>query len=673
MLASRVAAQQLPPVGDRLPDEPAVVEPLDKIGKYGGTWRRLAITPDDSLLGNRLGYEPLVRWDKTGTTPIPCVAKRWEIEDGGQRYILYLHKGIKWSDGQPFSSEDVRYCIEEVLSNPELGGRYVALAPKDTVVRVLAPDPEILVFEFDKPNAIFLEKLCYLGHGIYQPKHYLKQFHHNYADPEQLDRMVSEEHLDHWTQLYLNKADSHINPDLPTITAWQIKIGPPAMMYEAERNPYYWKVDPAGNQLPYIDRISFQVADSSEVLNLIACTGEIDMQGRHIDSSKYSFFMSPENRKRGGIVRYNVLADASSGGNAGIILNLSTQNQKLKPYLTDKRFRVAMSLAINRDELIELTAGGIGDICNGVGFPADPYFQPGVDQQHARYDPDRANELLDAVGLKRGHDGVRRYPNGEPFREIMYCQSWGTAGALEMEQLAVQYWREIGRNFVIKAEATEISRMRVRNGETDFWFAGNAGLHWILQPALYVPVKQQAAFAPHYGTYIETQGQAGIPPTPEMQQLVDWYYGLIHAMEAPHRLQLGRNILRQWSDECYMIGLYRVYALTIVSSRFRNCPDSFLHGWRVQSPGYTNPEQYYIESLQHSVQVEVGNHGTVYPSGRFQVYDGMEQEFKLTPEEGFMVTDLHVNGESVGAVDSYRIDEVVRDITVKATFAPFAQ
>ncbi len=669
MLRKLVAAGELPPVEERLPEEPLVVEPVREIGKYGGTWRRLAITPDDSLMGNRLGYEPLVRWDRNGVRPTPGLAKAWKIEDGGRRYILYLRKGLKWSDGHPFTSEDVMFYFEDVASNEALGGSYLRLAPKDSTLSVSAPDPHVVVFEFDKPNGIFLDKLCYRGHYIYGPKHYMKQFHIKYVDLAKLDEMAAEEGHDHWTQLYLGKTRLGENTERPTMAPWKLKIGPPAMMYIVERNPYYWKVDTAGNQLPYMDRISFRVVDSAEVLNLIACTGGVDMQGRHIDPSKYTLFMSPENRKKGGIVRYRVLGDPGPGANMGIRFNLSTQNERVRPYITDRRFRIALSVAVNREEVVELITEGLGEPINGVGYPKDRYFVRGMDKQHIQYDPELANQLLDEVGLKRGPDGMRRYPDGRRFREILYCVTAGTAGGLELEQLVVDYWREAGLEFVIKSEPTNIGYMRGRNGNFDFIFLGQAGLHWVLQPALYVPIKDISFSAPQYGRYVQTDGRSGVPPTPEFQRLIDWYYELVHTVGDDQRqLELGRNILWQWSNECYMIGLYRQHSLAIVSNRLRNCPDHILHGWRVMFPGYMQPEQFYLESLQHTVTAEAGPRGTIYPAGEFQVYHGMEQEFAITPDEGYAVADVSVNGESLGAVTSYRIDRLTADAVVKVTF-----
>jgi peptide/nickel transport system substrate-binding protein len=670
MLRQLVAAGQLPPVEQRLPEEPAMVEPLHEVGEYGGTWRRLAIYPDDTLadmMTYRLGYEPLVRWDRNGIHPVPGVAKAWQVEEGGKRYVLQLRKGIKWSDGYPFTSEDILFWFEDLQG--QLGLSLEPLAPKDTKLSVSAPSPYVVIFEFDKPNGIFPEKLCYQGHLIYQPKHYLKQFHVKYANPQKLEKMMVEGGYHHWTQLYLDKCDLNSNSECPTIRPWRIKVGPPAMTYIAERNPYYWKVDTAGNQLPYIDRISFRVVDSSEVLNLIACTGGVDMQSRHLDPGKYTLFMSPENRKRGGIVRYRVLADPGPGNCVGVMLNLSTQNERLRPYISDRRFRIALSVAVNRKEVIELITGGLGDPSNGVGFPADPYFVAGMDQHNIQYDPNLANRLLDEVGLRRGPDGMRRYPDGKPFREILYCVTAGTAGELELEQLVAEQWHDAGLKFIIKSEPTQMSRMRASNGDSDFICAGQAGLHWILQPSLYVPLEDLAYFAPQYGRYVQTEGKSGFPPTAEFRRLIDWYYELVHTLDPQRKLELGRNILWQWSHDCYMIGIFRQYAMVIASNQFRNLPDHMLTGdWRIQFPGYLQPEQFYLESKQHTIRAEAAPHGIIFPSGEFRVYHGMEQEFAVTADEGYVVADVNVNGQSIGATTSCRIDRVTADGLVKVTF-----
>ena len=189
MLAELVARGELPTVEKRLPDEPVVLEPIRRVGLYGGTWRRLAIRSGDSLMGSRLGYEPLVRWDRSGRRVIPGLAATWTIRDEGKAYAFHLRPGLKWSDGHPFTSEAFTFWYEDVVQNKELTPVFPTwLTPSGGQFSVSAPDPHTVVFRFDRPNGIFLETLAYRGHYIYKPGHYLKQFHAKYTPKDRLEK-----------------------------------------------------------------------------------------------------------------------------------------------------------------------------------------------------------------------------------------------------------------------------------------------------------------------------------------------------------------------------------------------------------------------------------------------------------------------------------------------------
>jgi len=592
MLAELVRQGKLPPVEERLPDNPPVVEPVERIGKYGGTWRRLAITRTDSLMISRLGYEPLVRWDRSGRRVVPGIAESWEVKDGGRTYIFHLRKGMKWSDGHPFTSEDILFWYEDEVLNKELTPvKPTWLMPHAGDFEVLAPDELTVIFRFDIPNGLCPEFMAFRGHYIYQPKHYMKQFHIRYADPKVLERQAREAGLDFWHQLYRRKADLHENPDLPTIRPWKIKVGPPATRYIAERNPYYWKVDPEGNQLPYIDRISFTVVQNTEVLNLKAMSGEVDMQARYIDPSKYTLFMDPVNRKMG---NYRVLVNDGDGPSC-IFINQYSKNPELRPILQDRRFRIALSVAINRPELVELVYGGLATPSRAVSGPQDPYFLPEFNEKYIEYDPSLANRLLDEVGLRRGPDGMRRLPSGRKFRPALYCFPSHSGAGPDMLQLVVDYWREVGLDFTLNIEAATLSVMRASNGNTDFWAYQTEALHWEVDPLWYVPMSPWSYYAPLYGRYHATGGRSGVKPSPEFQRLIDWYTEMSSVTDESRRLELGRRILRQWSEECYIIGLVLQKQLTIVSNRFKNCPDHIIHNWQLMTPGYIDVEQFYID------------------------------------------------------------------------------
>ena len=591
MLAELVAKGELPPVEKRLSDEPFVLEPVHRVGVYGGTWRRLAIRPSDSLMGSRLGYEPLVRWDRTGRRVVPGLADTWEVRDQGREYAFHLRPGLKWSDGHPFTSEAFTFWYEDIVQDEELTPVPPTwLTPSGGRFSISGPEPGTVVFRFDRPNGIFLETLAYRGHFIYKPGHYLKQFHAKYTAKEQLEKEAKKLGLDLWYQLFAEKSNLHENPDLPTVLPWKITVPPPATRFVAERNPYYWKVDPEGNQLPYIDRITFTLVQNNEILNLKAMTGGVDMQARYIDSSKYTLFM--ENRKKG---KYRVVSCPAPGA-AVIYLNQYSKNPEVRALLQDRRFRIALSVAIDRDELIEFIFGGLAEPSNGVSGPFDPYYLPEFAARHVPYDPALANQLLDEAGMARTGGGMRRMPNGKRFRQILHYYPAETGTGPETWQLVVEYWREVGLDFIAKDDARTLSTLQVSNGNSDFWAYAIAGMHWVIDPGWYVPVRDGAYFAPMYGRYVARRGKSGVPPSAEFQRLLDWYAELAGCYgDEERKLDLGRRILSQWVDECYIVGIARKTEIAIVSNRFGNMPDTMIQSWRLMTPGYLGPEQFYID------------------------------------------------------------------------------
>jgi len=596
MLAERVGKGELPPVEDRLPPEPVVVEPVRSIGKYGGTWRRLYAEPGDTCLDHRLGYESLVRWDRSGKNVIPGLAKSWDVLDGGRRYVFHLHPGIKWSDGQPFTSEDLRFYYDEVYSNTDLWPIFLSfLKSGGKPAEVSAPDPHTLEFRFAAPYGIFLEFLAYEGHRMVRPKHYLQKFLPKFVEKEELDRRVKDMGFLGWTEMFSAMViNPERNPNLPMLNSFLIKTPPPAGRILAERNPYYWKVDPEGNQLPYIDGISYIAVQDYEILTMKAIGGAVDFQARGINSNNYPLFMQYHKRNK-----FRVLADPKPGS-VVLIFNQYSNDPEIRPILQDRRFRIAMSAAVDREELIFLMCSDLAVPSSGIASPYDPYWLPEFDQNYLEYNPDLANRLLDDVGLKRGRNGIRRLPNGKAFRQVLNAQPGDpSVGTLpEFWELLIDYFREVGLDFQLKILSPEAAHRQVGTGAYDFWGWGSMGLHWIAFPGGYVPHSGYSYFGPRYGLYVTSDGKDrnGIKPPPEFQRLLDWYRELRGVVgDDERKLDLGHRILRQWSEECYMIGICRQQALMIVSDRFKNVPDQIIHDWRIKCPGYIGIEQFYID------------------------------------------------------------------------------
>lgn len=219
MLQELVKQGKLPPVEKRLPEEPAVIQPLEEIGQYGGTWRRAWLGPSDSPGPGRITYDNTLRWDLTGTKIMPNVAKSWKISKDGKTITLSLRKGMKWSDGAPFTADDVIFWYEDIVSNKEITPTFpVWLTTGGIPGKIKKVDDYTVQIQFEHPNGLILEFLA--ANWIFAPKHYLKQFHPKYTDQKTLEEAYKKAGFDAWYKYFQNRNDWIQNPDLPTIRAW---------------------------------------------------------------------------------------------------------------------------------------------------------------------------------------------------------------------------------------------------------------------------------------------------------------------------------------------------------------------------------------------------------------------------------------------------------------------
>jgi peptide/nickel transport system substrate-binding protein len=601
VLDEQTRTKALPPVHERLPDEPVVVQPVRSIGRYGGTWRQLAMRPGDTSLATRYGYEPLLRWNRQGTQVMPGIAERWSVNDDATVFTFHLRKGMRWSDGHPFTSEAFAFTHNHIERNEQLTPTYTQWKVLgDRLMEVETPDPYTVVIRFAESYGQFPQMLCYRGlqRWLFAPAHYLKQFHPAFADQRRLDRDAQEKGFVNWSAYFtfMNHLDN--NPDLPSVAPFVIVRPFPAAVCLAVRNPYYWKVDPQGRQLPYIDEIAYASIFDSTVLNMRAMDGNVDYQERHINPGNYTLFMESRDKASDPANRYNVKLEQGTNVTA-IYVNQYSRDEAIRPILQDRRFRIALSVAINREELIEMCFAGLVEPSNGVTTSYDPFYVDGIDRLHTQYDPELANRLLDEAGLKRAtQDGYRTMPNGEPFRQILHVYPSEGGDTSDLWLLVSEYWREVGLQFIVKHEDARLSGMSARNGNRDFWAYASAGVHWELDGEWYAPMSTQSYFAPLYGLYFASDGKAGVKPPPQHQQLTDWMLEMKSTTSHQRRDELGRRLLREWAEQCYLIGVCRKPELFIISRRFRNVPDHIIQDYTLMAPGYMGIEQFWIDQTQ---------------------------------------------------------------------------
>ncbi|MXZ41103.1 MAG: hypothetical protein F4Z18_04815 [Caldilineaceae bacterium SB0666_bin_21] len=275
MLAEMVAAGTLPPVDERLPKEPLVIEPYNEIGQYGGTWHRFDTSSSGShLVMAMYAYSP-VHWVKDGLDKRPGLAKGWANNDDKTEWTLYLREGTRWSDGDAFTADDFLFWWDDMVLNTEhsdVPPDYMKSA--DAVTEVTKSDDYTLTFTFSDSAPLFLDRLAMWPNGtipgnekLFVPEHYLRQFHPDFSDEETFE-------------LLDEKLNWPSNPDAPVLNPWMPVQYEPGTRLVLDRNPYYYAVDTAGNQLPYIDSIDMTFVENLEVSKLRVIAGEQEICGR---------------------------------------------------------------------------------------------------------------------------------------------------------------------------------------------------------------------------------------------------------------------------------------------------------------------------------------------------------------------------------------------------------
>jgi peptide/nickel transport system substrate-binding protein len=290
------------------------------------------------------------------------------------------------------------------------------------------------------------------GPTLGAPKHYLEQFLGDSpnADQEAINAMLEANGLTDWTELWYEGGPGDVqgwvpfwfkNPDMPTLCAWRSLNTPLDDPHVMERNPYYHAVDTEGNQLPYIDRVQHSLFENTETLNLWVAQGLIDMQTRHLSAADFTFFK--ENEEAGD---YHVVLWKAAWTHA-FHPNISNPNEQLAALFDTAEFREALSIAINRQEMNSLIYNDLLEPRQASPVSGALEYDAEFESRWTEYDPDRANELLDSIGMtEREGNGWRKYPSGDNLSITITWAETGFAGAADEVQLVVDYWRAIGLN-----------------------------------------------------------------------------------------------------------------------------------------------------------------------------------------------------------------------------------
>ena len=602
MLEKKTAAGEIPVLEARLPANPRVVDVAASgrtVGQYGGELRLLMGRAKDVRLMVVYGYSRLVGYDENYKI-VPDILEAVDVQED-RIFTMRLRSGHRWSDGEPFTTEDFRFYWEDLVNNKQISPMGI---PQKLQVNGEVPEVEIIDkftvrYSWSAPNPFFLPSLAgTMPLSIYAPAHYLKQFHESYVDKTVLNALVEDSGQHSWAAVLnqKNRSYKNTNPDLPSLQPWIAETRPPAQRFVFTRNPFYHRVDSEGNQLPYIDKVIMNIADG-KLIPAKAGAGETDLQARHLGFSDYTFLR--QNEDRSGYQVY--LWETTKGSHIALLPNLNATDEGFRQLTQDVRFRRALSMAIDRSELNQVLFYGLAVEGNNTVHEMSPLYDERYRIRWTQFDIAHANELLDEIGLtERDNKGIRLLPDGRPLTIIVETAGEDTQQVDALE-LIHDSWLKVGIKLFTKPLQREVFRNRVYSGETvmSVWGGIENGLPTPqTSPAQIAPTRQDQLQWPRWGQHFETKGAVGDAPTiPEVQELLRLNSEWLVAVNVEARATIWRKMLDIFSDEMFTIGLVAAIKQPVVVNRsLRNVPEHGVYNWEPGAHfGIYSPDTFWFE------------------------------------------------------------------------------
>lgn len=596
--AERVARGELPPVDERIPDEPLVTPVMDSIGEYGGTMRvggvGVTLMPGDGgLTGNQRQYFMRISHDLTEA--IPNFLRDWDVSEDFTTITCYMRRGLKWSDGEPVTAEDMRFRYEDIWLDTEVTPLiHQRHRPGGQVMEFIEIDDYTFQFRFavPHPNYIMNSMAHNQGYGNdnLMPAHYLKQFHIRYN--ENAGELARAAGFDFWYQYFLDRSNIAQNEERPNYRAYVVAADNPQFT-TWRRNPYFWMVDPAGNQLPYVDSITVDKVADLSLLDAKVTGGQYDFAGFNTNVQNYRTYADAAEQ---GDYRL-LLWESGKGSEVVYNVNMNFGDEMMREVFSDDRFRQALSLAINRQEINDVIYFGNAFPRQMTVIPSSRFFRPEFETAYADYDPERANALLDDMGLEwDATRTLRLWPNGE--RLII---SWDLYESETpkgpITELVTEYWRDIGVEIRTQSITRTLLSQKIQANEEpmSLWHGDTTtDVLFKARPKFFVPaIGDENTWALLWGQWYQTGGEVGEEPPEDIKQLFDWF----DEFSSTRSVESAQNILRTQSERIWIIGTVgNAPHVLITSNALRNVPE---HGFFVWDSIFTYtawPETWFFES-----------------------------------------------------------------------------
>ena len=608
ILTELVRAGELPPVEERVGPEPVVIEGVDGIGKYGGTWN--IVTNSAATLAtieSWMSGSCMVRWSPMGYPIVPHVAKAWEVTPDKKEWTFYLRKGMKWSDGLPFTADDILYWWEHEVKDEIIGfpAWMKVKGEKGDIVKI---DSHTVKFIFPTPHSLLLERLG-PTHEFFSPRHYLEPYHPLLGDNALIEGMMRVNKITLKNALYITLKLSS-NPEHPRIWPWIYRTYKPNPPQTFVRNPYYWAVDSKGNQLPYVDRFMVDVR-TERLVPIAAANGSITMQAFNIYFFHYTLFMSQ--RDRGNYDVYHWYTSGSSDWT--LYPNLDRYIDPNDPktrnkwkLLNDKRFRQALSLAINRQQIIDAVYHGFGEPSQNSPGKESPFYHEKLKNSYTEYHPDRANQLLDEIGLiNRDSEGFRTFKDGTRMAWYLNMIPNFSEGP---SSFVANDWKKVGINAIERVRSYNLLGAEHPARKLDFHIWGVEGEY---QPLVsinrFIPGHIEAAgymlWYNNGGLYGNPEskkpGRTEPPPGHPLRRSMELLDSAYSAITFEEQVKYYNEIQDIAAENIWNINISTPPpSIAIVKKDFRNVPRKAIYASLYKSPSSGGFETFFFENPKDS-------------------------------------------------------------------------
>lgn len=612
----------LPPVDERLPEDLKVIQVVDSIGQYGGTWNTSTWWPGAGNVKMKF-YDPPVRWkaDLSGYEP-GLLIEMPEWTDDGQTITFTFRRGLRWSDGEPFTTADLQFWWEELANNQDYGTVTVpwwARNTDGTPITMEFPDEITWVLKFDAPQYIMpyvLAQGFWEWEPLMKPAHFLKQYHPDFDGQPGDEGFTELDLMDRWFE----------TPGYPCLMAWCLQDYVPGDYHLFMRNPYYWKVDMEGNQLPYIDYVRVELVENDEVRTLQTAQGRYDCSFRGVTSPTDIPFLM-ENAESGG---YRLVPGWMDGAGAwpGIMINQdyhrdleydpeteAPEDVEIRELLRNQDFRQGLSFAMDRQRVLNVVWEGIGEIKQFTISPQSPHFASPEGQEvfenwansYIEYSPELAEAAFEAAGFVDANgDGWRDLPSGTSFTLIIDLNDWGG------ERVNTEFLQVYKEN--LEAVGVQVLINNVI-GTPDAGIRGDYGLYMLrtthaseldlwTYPDWIFPVRgggEGSRAFPQQGLYYSTGGEEGWAPEPgsPAARLQDIFRrGLTTPTEEERDRLIWEAVAVYIEQGPFILGATGDQPNPVVcKNNFMNVQEYGVLGpWAPGTPGNSNPEQYWIDN-----------------------------------------------------------------------------